>query len=336
MRFSETYKLFKFNLEIQMKVLKPSIITLAIAGILSPAAAIADDNWVDVYGKVMLTLDKVDEDNGDDQWELNSNATRFGVKGYGDTGVEGLEVFYQMEWAVDVTDESKEENISSRNQFIGLRGSFGDILAGRHDTPAKSLVKSVDLFNDYQMEFKTAFNGEVRASDIVQYSTPKIGGFKGKIAIIPGEDTGNNDGLADGISASFEYKTGQITFGAAIDDGVEGEDVETRRAIVKYNIDNFQLGFMYHDTDNGDLSGDGYVVSGKYKMDKHSFKLQLVESDAWEAEISSKVKYTSQTSIGWDYKASKKTTFVSYLSFNEEGATGDDDTILGVGIVQKF
>ncbi len=319
-----------------MKVLKPSILALAVAGLVSPAVAIADDNWVDVYGKVMLSLDKVDEDNGDDQWEFNSNATRFGVKGYGESGIDGVEVFYKMEWAVDVTDESKEKNISSRNQFIGLRGSFGEVLAGRHDTPAKSLVKSVDLFNDYQMEFKTAFNGEVRASNVVQYTTPKMGGFKGKLALIPGEDTGNNDGLADGISASFEYQAGQLTLGAAIDDGVEGDDVETLRAIAKYKIDNFELGFMYHDAENGDLSGDGYVVSGKYKMDKHAFKLQIVDSDAWQADISSKVKYSSQTSIGWDYKASKKTTFVSYLSFNEEGGSGDDDTIFGVGIVQKF
>jgi predicted porin len=327
---------FIYNLEIAMKTLKPTIISLVMAGVFSPPAVIADDNWVDVYGKVMLSLDKVDEDNGDDQWELNSNASRFGVKGYGDTGIDGLEVFYQMEWAVDITDESKEENISSRNQFIGVRGSFGQLLAGRHDTPAKSLAKSVDFFNDYQMEFKSAFNGEVRASNTVQYSTPKMGGLKAKIAIIPGEDTANNDGLADGISASVEYQAGKLTLGAAIDDGVEGNDVETLRAIAKYKINNFEFGFMYHDAENGNLSGDGISLSGKYKMDQHSFKLQLVDSDAWRADISSKAKYSSITAIGWDFKASKKTTFVSYLSFNEEGVTGNDDTIFGVGVAQKF
>ena len=319
-----------------MKILKPTLISLALTSVFTPAIVSADDNWVDVYGKIMLTLDKVDEDNGDEQWELNSNATRFGVKGFGETGVDGLEVFYKMEWAVDVTDESKEENISSRNQYVGLRGGFGQVLAGRHDTPTKNLVKSIDLFNDYQMEFKTSFNAEKRMSDIVQYTTPKMGGFKGTIALVPGEDTGTNDGLADGISASFEYKTGGLTFGVALDDGIEGDDVETTRALVKYKADAFQVGFMYHDTDNGDLSGDGMVLSGQYKIDKHSLKLQLVESDAWEADISSKVKYTSMQTIGWDYKASKKTTFVSYLSFNEDGGSGDKDTILGVGIVQKF
>jgi len=319
-----------------MNILKPALISLALSSVLAPAFASADDNWVDVYGKVMLTLDKVDEDNGDDQWELNSNATRFGLKGFGDTGVEGLEVFYKMEWAVDITDESKEKNISSRSQYVGLRGGFGEIIAGREDTPTKAISKKIDLFNDFQMEFKTSFNAEKRMSDLIQYTTPKMGGFKAKIALVPGEDTGNNDGLADGISGSIEYKTGDFTFGASLDDGIEGDDVETRRALVQYKAGDFQIGFMYHDTDNGDLSGDGMVLSGQYKIDKHSLKLQLVESDAWEADISSKVKYTSQQTIGWDYKASKKTTFVSYLSFNEDGGSGDKDTILGVGIVQKF
>ncbi len=319
-----------------MRILKPALVSLALTGVLATKIASADDNWVDVYGKIMLTLDKVDEDNGDEQWELNSNATRFGVKGFGDTGVEGLEVFYKMEWAVDITDESKEKNFTSRSQYIGLRGEYGEIIAGREDTPTKAISKKIDLFNDFQMEFKTSLNAEKRMSDLIQYTTPKMGGFKAKIALIPGEDTGNNDGLADGVSASIEYKAGDFTFGIALDDGIEGDDVDTRRALVQYMAGDVQLGIMYHDTNNGDLSGDGMVLSGQYKIEKHRLKLQLVESDAWEAGISSKVKYTSQHILGWDYRTSKKTTFVSYLSFSEEGATGDEDTVLGLGIVQKF
>jgi len=319
-----------------MKTLKPTLVSLALASILAPSAAMADDNWVDVYGKVMLTLDHVDEDNGDEQWELNSNATRFGVKGFGDSGIEGVEVFYKMEWAVDITDESKEENITSRSQYVGLRGDFGEILAGRNDTPTKTMAKKVDLFNDFQMEFKNSFNGEKRMSDLVQYTTPKMGGFKAVIAVVPGEDTGTNDGLADGTSIAFEYKAGDLIFGLSLDDGIEGENVELTRAVVRYNKNDWKLGFMYQDTDNDGVSADGMVFSTQYTMNKHALKLQLVESDVWEAGVSSKVKYQSQQILGWDYKASKKTTLLSYLSFSEDGGTGDKDTVFGVGIVQKF
>lgn len=319
-----------------MKILKPTLISLALSSLIAPSVASADDNWVDVYGKVMLTLDHVDEDNADDQWELNSNATRFGVKGFGDSGIDGVEVFYTMEWAVDITDESKEKNISSRNQYVGLRGGFGEILAGRSDTPTKTMVKKIDLFNDFQMEFKNSFNGEKRMSDIIQYTTPKMGGFKAVIALVPGEETGANDGLADGTSIALEYKAGDFTFGASFDDGIEGENVELARAMVRFNNDNWQVGLMYQDTDNNGITADGLVFSTRYNMDKHSLKLQLVESDVWQAGVSSSVKYTSQQILGWDYKASKKTTFVSYLSFSEDGVNGDKDNVVGVGIVQKF
>jgi len=316
-----------------MKYFKPAITALSMVAISHGAiAASTDDNWVDVYGKVMLTLDSVNDANGDERWELNSNATRFGVKGFGDSGVEGVEVFYTMEWAVDITDESKEDNFTSRNQYIGLRGRFGEVLAGRSNTPTKTLVKEIDLFNDFQMEFKTSFNAEKRMSDIVQYKTPKLGGFTAKIALVPGEETN----VSDAVSTSFEYKSGNYTFGMSFDDGIEGEDVTTLRGLAKFNSDNWQVGLMYQDTDNLGNSADGMIFSTRYKIGKHALKVQLVESDVWQAGVSSKVIYTSQQIIGWDYKASKKTTFLTYLSNSEEGASGENDSVFGVGIVQKF
>ena len=319
-----------------MNILKPTLISLVLSSFIVPSIVSADDNWVDIYGKIMLTLDHVDEDNADEQWELNSNATRFGVKGFGDSGIDGVEAFYTMEWAVDITDESNEKNIKSRNQYVGLRGDFGEVLAGRKDTPTKVMGKRVELFNDYQMEFKTSFNGEKRVNNIIQYTTPKMGGLKAVIALVPGETTGNNDGLADGTSIMVEYKAGDFIFGVSVDDGIEGENVELTRAVAQYSKGNWKAGLMYQDTDNNGISADGLVVSTSYKMDKHTLKLQLVESDAWEAGVSSKVKYQSQQILGWDYKAGKKTTFVSYLSFSEDGGSGDKDTVFGLGIVQKF
>ena len=105
---------------------------------------------------------------------------------------------------------------------------------------------------------------------------------------------------------------------------------------MRYSKDDWKAGLMYQDTDNNGITADGIVFSTSYKMDKHTLKLQLVESDVWEAGVSSKVKHSSQQILGWDYKASQKTTFVSYLSASEDGINGDKDRVLGVGIVQKF
>ena len=319
-----------------MKNSKYLLMAAIAAHLAGPGTAAADDDWVNLYGKIFLTLDKVDEDNGDDQWELNSNASRIGVKGKGAAG--NLEAFYQMEWEVDLTDNSKSssDHIKARNQFVGLRGDFGEILAGRNDSPLKKSQQKVDLFNDTQFDIKTALNGENRISGVVQYATPKVNGFKGTVAFIPGEDTGSNDGVADGVSISGAFKAGDVSIVAAYDDGVDGDDVETMRVSALYKTGALQLGLIYQDTDAGVASGDGIVASLSYKIDSSTLKLQVVDSDIWSAGISSKVKYESQTIVGWDYKIASKTTFVSYFGMAEEGASGDEDTIFGVGVVQKF
>ncbi|WP_444995073.1 porin [Aliikangiella sp. IMCC44359] len=317
-----------------MKLRNFALSSIALACMATTGTVAAEDEWVDVYGKIMLTLDKVDEDNGDDQWEVNSNASRFGVKGKGAAG--NLEAFYQLEWEVDIADESKEKNIKSRNQFVGVRGGFGEILGGRSDTPTKKLQKKIDLFGDLQGDIKHTFNAEVRASNIVQYSTPKMGGFKAKLALLPGEDTGSNDGLADATSIALEYKTGGLNLGLSMDSDVEGENVDTTRIMAQYKMDAWQFGLMYQDTDNNGTDGDGIMASVKYSSGDNAFKLQVIDSDAWEAGVSSKIKYTSQTSIGWDHKLGKKTTFFTYLTLSEEGANEDEDSIFGIGLVQKF
>jgi len=323
--------------DLTMKIKTFALSSLAIASFAAMNPAIADDQWVDVYGKIMLTLDHVDEDNGDKQWELNSDASRFGVKGHGEAG--SLEAFYQMEWEIDIADANKSstDHIKARNQFVGLRGGFGEIFAGRHDTPMKALQKKIDLFNDYTGDIKHAFNAEVRADNMIQYSTPKIGnGFKAKVAIFPGESTPDNDGLADATSIALEYSAGDLSLGVAMDSDVEGNNVDTTRAMVQYQLNAWQLGFMYQDTDNDGASDSGMMASAKYSVGDNAYKIQYADSDIWNTGISSKVKYSSQVSLGWDHKLGKKTTFFAYVSNAEDGGTGDKDQSFGIGLVQKF
>jgi len=318
-----------------MKLKTFALSSIALACMTTTNNAIADDQWVDVYGKIIMTLDMVDEDNGDDQWELNSNASRVGVKGKGAAG--DLEAFYQFEWEVDMDDKGGAgENFKSRNQIVGLRGGFGEIFAGRHDTPTKKLQKKIDLFGDLTGDIKHSFNAEKRADNLIQYGTPKMGGFKAKIAFIPGEETDVNDGLADGTSVALEYKTGKLNLGVSFDADVESEGVDTTRMMAQYKMDAWQFGLMYQDTDNNGDDGDGMMASAKYTTGANTFKIQVIDTDTFEAGVSSKVKYTSQTSLGWDHKLGKKTTFFTYLTMGEEGTTGDDDSVFGIGLVQKF
>ncbi|MCW8997178.1 MAG: porin, partial [Kangiellaceae bacterium] len=297
------------------------------------------DEWVDVYGKIILTVDKVNANSAsEDQWEVNSNASRFGIKGKGKAG--SLEAFYQLEWEVDLADNSKssDDHIKARNQIVGLRGSFGEVFAGRHDTPTKKLQKKVDLFGDLQGDIKHSMNGEKRADNIIQYTTPKFaGGLKLKFALLPGEES-QFDKLTEGTSVAAEYKTGNLNLGLSVDSDVEGENIQTMRAMTQYKTGNWQFGLLFQNTRDKtmDLEGDATMASVKYTSGDNVFKLQLIDSESYQAEVSSKIKYSEQTSIGYDKKLGKKTTFFTYYTVGEYRDTGVEDNIFGIGVVQKF
>ena len=80
--------------------MKVKLLPLAIgAAIAMPGVAMAD---VTVYGKMNLTLEMADyefEDSSSDydRWELNSNASRLGVKGSEDIN-DNLSAFYKAEY----------------------------------------------------------------------------------------------------------------------------------------------------------------------------------------------------------------------------------------------
>ncbi len=116
---------------------------LAAAVAAAVVAAPAAFAQATMYGKMHTSIDSVDVDNGADNKQVNSRASRVGIKGSEDLG-NGLKAIYQAEFSVasDGNDGASGQDGGDgwggqRNTFIGLAGEFGTFLVGRHDTPAK-------------------------------------------------------------------------------------------------------------------------------------------------------------------------------------------------------
>ena len=133
-----------------------------------------------------------------EQVELQSNASRIGVKGDKDLG-SGLKVVYQLEWGINIDSQSNDDDVVPRNQFVGLEGAFGTIKVGRHDTALKQAQSGFDLFDDLEGDIGKVFNGENRLKDYIGYVTPVFGkAFSATVNFFPGEDPdAGNDGVAD-------------------------------------------------------------------------------------------------------------------------------------------
>lgn len=312
--------------------MKKALLPAAIAAFL-PLSVMAD---VTVYGKANVSLQNADE-AGNSKIELVSNASRIGIKG-DEAITDGLKVIYQFEYQTEVDDgaNGSGQTFGQRNIFVGLQGSAGTIMAGHFDTPLKAAQEKVDLFNDLEGDLGNIFNGEIRASNIVQYVTPgSFGPFTGTVAYI----TKETDGVDDGVSASLGYSTANLYLGVAMDSDVQAEGLDVMRLVGRFNVGAVQLGAMYENTDiDGADDYDGFLVSALWNLtDVWAVKAQYAESDL---KLVPAGLDNESVSVGVDYKLSKNAMLYGYYTAIENNNALDvslrDDDYVGIGLDLKF
>ena len=285
-----------------------------------------------VYGKVWISVESQDTSSGTEV-DMVSNASRLGVKGSMDFG-EGLEAIYQAEYEIDPVDGTADEKngrtFKQRNSFIGIKGSYGTLFLGTHDTALKKSQSKIDLFNDLAGDIKNILQGENRMSEFIGYTTPTLGdGFSATFNAIKGTEEEDNS-IGDSTSVSLNYKTKSFYAAIAFDSELKGYD--TTRISFQVPLNRTQLGFIYQDTKelSSGLDEDGYVLSLSQKIGKKGvFKIQLAESDM-------KMGSGKQTSIGYDYKLSEKAkAFIFYTDLSGESLSKEKE-ISALGFEYKF
>jgi predicted porin len=193
--------------------MKKTIVALAVAAAFT-TPAFADNANVTVYGKALMTMDQKGSNatGAASQIRVNTNASRFGVKGSEDLG-EGLKAVYQFELEIDAdgsgnsvttTTTSTSTAVAagggtptitstststptpsglgkSRNSGAGIEGAFGKVMLGIWDTPFKTAHNKIELFDNTTSWTSTAVIGRsagkdfnTRQKNMIQYWSPKI------------------------------------------------------------------------------------------------------------------------------------------------------------------
>lgn len=260
--------------------MKRKFLPLLIAG-LSAGVVHAADNIPTVYGKVNVTLNNYNFDNigtgalagtsytSLDNWQLESNASRLGVKG--DYAIaEGLKAVYKLEFEVFPDGNSGSSNVfTQRNTYAGLQGKWGTLFAGKNDSPLKSIAaETVQLFKDLPLgDFKYLMVGENRPNNIVQYATPKMSGLIFSLQVAPGEDTGSegstgttsdknsNNGLLDTYSAALTFNTDGLYAAIAADQNQS--NTNTVRLVGQVDIGPVKLGALAQKADRNNSTYKG-------------------------------------------------------------------------------
>ena len=206
-----------------MNFVKSSLCVALVSGL--SFSAFAD---VDVYGKANVTVQSSDDGEGSFT-EIKSNASRFGLKG-SEKITDGLEAVYKFEFQVDVSDaDSKgdnDDNISARNQYVGLKGAYGQVVVGRNDTALKQSQGKLDLFNDLEGDIKNVFKGENRLGDSITYTSKSYEGFKVLATFVAEDDVDADNGYSMAVTyGDSTLKKSAVYASVAADSEVNGYDV---------------------------------------------------------------------------------------------------------------
>ena len=278
------------------------------------------------YGKFNVSQEFIQQDEAGNFSELNSNASRLGLKG--DFAInDEITAFYQAEFQMD-TDGDAGETFSERNTFIGAKGSFGKVQAGIFDSALKASQKKVDQFNDLRADIKNyVTDSDNRPSNILRYQSPSFSGLVLTFDHINSED----ETVANSQSMSAAFTQDMVYVAVAHDIGVEDAGIDVTRVVGQLNLDGgIQLGALWETEDDNGESNDGMMVSAAVKTSSAvTLKGQFSSSDiVFEG--------ATQITLGADYKLAKNAKVFGYVSDSETDADSSGMQVFAVGAEYKF
>jgi predicted porin len=331
------------------------ILSTAIAGVLAGSMAFAANADVTLYGQIDLSIDAVDVDGLGDDVNMNSNYSALGVKGSEDLG-NGLKAIFMAEFQYDSAGLTGGLN-GSRDQWIGLDGSFGKVRFGGMSTPYKATgamidplwrtaLDSRDTFLASNLHSGTGEDGEGRMTRAIGYDTPDFNGLSGALTYSFDDDCGL--GVAgcpddDAWSAGVHYNNGPIlAFFDYITSSKGGSD-EAYKVGGKYSFGDLAV-FGQYEFDKGMLSnrggagnltedGDLWQLGASFTMGNAVLVANYGMGDD-DDDVTVDTEYDVWR-VGGMYNFSKRT--MAYAGFAQADAeAGGESDQFSVGMRHKF
>ncbi|WP_133011703.1 porin [Marinomonas flavescens] len=237
--------------------MKKSIVALAVtsAAFASISAYAAEDSSVDFYGNIQYAFSN---QNGVGT-NFEDNGSTLGVKGESKVD-DNLTAFFKYELEFKADEQEDRGAATAYNQshldqaFVGLKGDFGKVTAGTHDTIYNNAIQDgIDQF-EYLGTAKAAGSSQ---GDTITYFSPSMSGLEMQVAV---QTKGTNP------NATSNTSTGDNSGNAPM-------------AVIKYSTDMFSVAVGYDSRGNTAASNtksstgvavtvtpmDNLTVTGKYE-----------------------------------------------------------------------
>ncbi|GGW67167.1 porin [Alishewanella tabrizica] len=321
--------------------------TLALAALCSPTFFIALPAFansitlpvpsVTLYGKAEVQLAHTDKGvmrYTEQGTQLDMPFSRFGLRGEQVLN-EHITAFFTYEVDVRGFDEANTQSpFSARNTFIGIKGNFGQLIAGRNDTRLKTSEGGVDLYNETSGDIAQILPGQDRLGDSLTYISPKFAGFELSATYVLGQDNERQNGK-DGVAVSLAYgdrALKSLPYYLTLTRAQSLSGLDATRLLAQHQVGDFTLGALlqYSEASEGTASGTGGYVSVQYTYGNWLPKIQAGRDTSELRQTSAANHYTA----GVDYIFNSQSKAYFYVTQLE--LTDTRDTSVALGLQYRF
>ena len=173
-----------------MGVMQRKLLATAVASACAlPAVALAQvPSWIQIYGRANVSYEHITTSNSSNtavqpnqsNWDLVDNSSRIGFRGSKELG-GGLTGLFQMESRVRLDQGFGQ--LTSRDSYAGLAGSFGTVRLGRTIGPVYYATYDYISMHNHDtgtssdaLLAPTVFGNQGFMNNTVWYTSPKLGG----------------------------------------------------------------------------------------------------------------------------------------------------------------
>lgn len=312
--------------------MQKKIIALAVAGLMS-GAAFAQSN-VTVYGVVDAYYARATASDRDTTNFINGgglSGSRIGFRGVEDLG-SGLKALFTLEYGI--ANDDKGVGIGSgtapaRQQFVGLQGGFGTVVAGSLQTAGYDFAcannsvagSALDPYHKVGSRLMLSCGQDGRASNAFAYMSPDFGGAKfaynhARVSENANTNATGKDAYANMLAASYANGPIGANFVYSKISGANtaaSDDIKEWGIGGSYDFTVAKVGLQYQRYDNSGLSDNrkkwGLNVSAPVGAGAVHFG--YAKSSIDETDASDDVK---SWTLAYTHSLSKRTT--AYAGYN--------------------
>lgn len=305
---------------------------LALATLASMGAH-AQSN-VTLYGRLDVSVNalRFSDPNATSVRTVSSDTSYWGLRGVEDLG-GGNSAYFKLEsqFQADTGVQGNATTFFNRESYVGLRSDrLGSIALGAQFTPHIWLTGKVDPFSrGYLAHISNLFQGAPRGyqplmNNAVQYVTPNLAGFTGRIMVGAREG-----GLGTTHGAGLEYGAGPLILGISYDAlnvtpasvGLPAAQPSVRSRTVglgaSYDFKVVRVMGYYQTNDADRLSRvDGWMLGAIVPVGQGSIRM------GYSANNLTTAGEAKQLSIGYTHLLSKRTTAYTMIAkTSNDGST---------------